>query len=234
MFGSFSAPYNFSAQGLELSFTKTGTAWTYRRSIGEQVVTQVISEEPKGFFHPIEPLMLPKPVATALQIEFEQPFTLGPMGKAVVFLSFPVEMGVFLTQREGSHMIDVLTLAQPKLTLYGKAPEGILCRFHRSPLSFETPALDPLRLGVLRLALHNTEPRWVTVTQTVLSAQAMKLFFNDALVGMSATMKILDRDKAEVEGTVENFAPGMTPGHEAYPLKRLNPLGRKLQMEEGI
>jgi len=232
MYGTHPPPLVLEDEQVKIRIESHGESWAYSRVVGEDQVRQLVSGNPTFSIHPIEPLQLPKPLARALTIQFEESLSLGPLAKTQVFLTFPIEIGVFIGNQKQFQLFDAFCLGKPKYSLYGKAgPVGILCRHHQSSLYSEIPTVNPLLLGILRLNIHNTTNRWVTLTRVMLGAYGMKLAYNQNLVGMAATMEIIDRDVAEVEGSDHLFSQDMVAGHETYPFRMLSTQSRKITME---
>ncbi len=228
MFGSFRPPFELSDFDVKVFLRHEGT-WTYRRS-GEKSLERVVTGYPLFHVHPIEPLQLPSPVARALYIKFEEALTFQPNSTTVLYLTFPLEVGVFLDHKEAPQLLDVLSLTPPRMTLYGERLTGLICRYHSSAVYFSPPDVEPMKFGILKLEVHNLT-HWETLSRVVLPSHGMKLFFKNGLASMFAIIKIQDRERASVECLTRSFEEDADEAIEVYPLKRLSAQSRKLTME---
>ncbi|MDM7918900.1 MAG: DUF432 domain-containing protein, partial [Methanosarcina sp.] len=133
-----------------------------------------------------------------LLIEFEKTLLLAGGEKKQIFLTFPVEIGVFIsdTGNKNPQLIDVLTLVRQKFTLYGEVSNGVVCKHWKSRLYSVSPILDPLQEGIMELTLRNASSDWASISKAVFSAYGMKLYY-DGDVFMKARMDILNRNTAE-------------------------------------
>lgn len=199
MYGYYDPPFSVEQEGVYISVERTGDGWTYRRTSGKDEVEKIILGDRKRIIiNPVEPLNTPKEITPNLLIEFEKTLILAGGEKKQVFLTFPVEIGIFISEagNKNPQLIDVLTLVRQKFTLYGEVSNGVVCKHWRSKLYPVSPVLDPLQEGVLELTLRNTSSDWASISKAVFSAYGMKLYY-DGDVFMKARMDILSRNTAE-------------------------------------
>lgn len=228
MYREFEPPFELPDIGVEVLECSKNT-WLYRRH-SDAKTERVVHGRPSFLLNPIEPLQVPKPLARNLMIHLEKPITIAPQSKTLLYLTFPIEVGVFLVRDSNHKRIDEFSLCSPKYTFIGKTNDGILCRFHSSEVFFEIPTLDQ-SLGLLRLEVVNYVNHWSTINRVLFKAHGMKIYFAKNLASMSASMRIIDRDKAEIECLTSTFIPDSTPAIEVFPIKRLSTHTRKSIME---
>jgi len=199
MYGYYDPPFSVEQEGISISVERTGDRWTYRRTSGKDEVERLILGDRKRIIiNPVEPLNTPKEITPNLLIEFEKTLLLASGEKKQIFLTFPVEIGVFISDigNKNPQLIDVLTLARQKFTLYGEVSNGVVCKHWKSRLYSVPPTLDPLQEGIMELTLRNASSDWASISKAVFSAYGMKLYY-DGDVFMKARMDILNRNTAE-------------------------------------
>lgn len=235
MFGTYALPVHIELEGIDVDIKKTGDNILYRRSCGTEIVEkQIFSERCGILINPVEPLNKPKEITPYFLVEFERPVILEPKAVQTIHVTFPVEIGVFMQQADAFENLDILTLAQQKYTLYGDPSSGMLCRFWKSPVSTCRPALNPLREGVMELTLTNTTGTLVEVTKAVFNAHAMKIYYDQTMVSLKASMKISGSKAAETDFYDSPLTPGMSNSIELYTARKLLVISPKCVMTEGI
>jgi len=199
MYGYYDPPFSVEQEGISISVERTGDRWPDRRTSGKDEVERLILGDRKRIIiNPVEPLNTPKEITPNLLIEFEKTLLLAGGEKKQIFLTFPVEIGVFIsdTGNKNPQLIDVLTLVRQKFTLYGEVSNGVVCKHWKSRLYSVSPILDPLQEGIMELTLRNASSDWASISKAVFSAYGMKLYY-DGDVFMKARMDILNRNTAE-------------------------------------
>lgn len=199
MYGYYDPPFSVEQEGISISVERTGDKWTYRRTSGKDEVEKLILGDRKRIIiNPVEPLNTPKEITPNLLIEFEKTLLLAGGEKKQIFLTFPVEIGVFISDvgDKNPQLIDVLSLVKQKFTLYGEVSNGVVCKHWKSGIYSVSPSLNPLQEGIMELTLRNTSSDWASISKAVFSAYGMKLYY-DGDVFMKARMDILNRNTAE-------------------------------------
>lgn len=186
-------------EGISISMKKAGEHWLYRRTFGSEEVEKLILGNDKHLLiNPVEPLNTPKEITPNLLIDFEKPLLLGAGEKQQIFLTFPIEIGIFISEKNSKNLeiLDVLSLVKQKFTLYGEVSNGVVCKYWKSSLYTASPTLDPLKEGVIELTLKNTSSEWAKVSKAVFNAYGMKLYYEGDVL-MRARMDILSKNAAE-------------------------------------
>ncbi len=222
MFGVYNSTFSHENGVLKLKIERDGDVIRYRRESREgQVEKLLASLSGSVIISPVEPVNLPAEVAKYLQIEFP-PLIIGPGESQTVYLTFPLEIGVFLATRHSHEVIDIFSYGRAKYALYGSPKSGVVCRWHASGIHTEVPHADPLREGVLELAVSNETETWTEVAQAVFTAFGIRLYYG-RMVSMAARMTILSRTVAETVPIDRPLLPGMTRGIELYRERTMLP-----------
>ncbi|MDI6876909.1 MAG: DUF432 domain-containing protein [Methanomicrobiales archaeon] len=223
MFGVYNSTFSHESGVLKLKIERDGGVIRYRRESREgQVEKLLASLSGSVIISPVEPVNLPTEVAKYLQIEFP-PLIIGPKESQTVYLTFPLEIGVFLATRDSHEVIDVFSYERAKYTLYGSPRSGVICRWHASRIHTEVPKADPLREGVLELHVSNEAETWAEVACAVFTAFGIRLYYDGRFVSMVARMTILSRLVAETVSLDRPLCPGMTKGIELYRERTMLP-----------
>lgn len=216
MYGTHRADFSFERQGVSLQITKTPAGLAYVRSANGIPVRQIMPSSVREIaIHPVEPVNLPREITKYLEVQFDA-VLVGPGEKRTIYLTYPLEIGVFASSDEGNQEIDNFAFRIPKYSLYGPPDAGVVCRWHWSRVYNEPPATDPVAEGILELHLKNTCKAWVEVAEAVFEADGMLMYFDSGQVAMIAGMTILSRIVAETRFVDRPLHGGMTKAIELY------------------
>ena len=241
MLGHHDIPVELEEGGCSIRVTQSESGFQYTRELGDDRVEKAILADRCGLLvNPVEPVGLPNKLAQLLLIELEKPVLVEPGAKKSVMLTFPVEIGVFVTRGEekaddaGTGALDVLTLAPKKLTLYGDPDNGHICKYWLTGVHGDLPEVDPYEAGILDLELHNKAGQWVEVTKTVMSAAQMKIYYTRDRVSLKAGMTITGESTAQVEVMDEPAGKNMEKSVELYRAGKMAVLSSGFVMEHGL
>ncbi|WP_232221933.1 DUF432 domain-containing protein [Methanococcoides burtonii] len=214
---------------------KEGESYLYRsKFLDETLEKLLVTCDGKVLINPIEPLNKPKKITSNLLIEFDKTVTIAPMARVKVYIKFPVEMGIFISDKDEVEIIDILTLAKNKFTLYGNPSDGMICKYWKSEVYSTIPSSDPMYEGIMELSIINSTNRWVEVSQSVFNANGMKIYYDHDLVSMKANMKIINSIIAETDLIDSPIRYGMEKSMELYTAKRIYANITKCIMEAGF
>jgi len=235
LYGTYPPGFSFRDSRIEIKIERKLNKVVYFRSVKDKSVEKIldISSNSKFLIHPVEPVNIPKHITDYLEVDFRKPVIVSPKGQTVVFLKFPIEIGVFVSEKNKVDMIDVFTLLKPKYTLYGTPKSGVVCRWYESNVYLEIPKADPLEEGVLKLRIKNNNDDWAEVKKAVFDSYPMRLFYNDKIVAMQAEMKIFSKYVAETSFINQPILDGMTQAVELYATRVLSLEKRSFMMEWG-
>ena len=223
-YGKFNFDYSINFQGLKLGFEDKNGMYHYKRDIvGWKHESNIATQTKTFYLQPIEPLNLPDNVTDFIEIEFKE-ITIEPDGKAVVFLTIPIEIGVFLEAKNGErNLLDIVTFCHPKFSLYGAASRGVITRFHKSEVYAMPPSVDNYKEGLLRLEIENDTDEWATVGRVVIYQKGLNLYYDETTVSASAKMIIRTHDVADVVGIDQPIREGMTQCLQVFEQRKTTP-----------
>jgi len=235
IFGLHDVPLRIVHEGISFSIEMDRGGLLYRRKcVDEEVENIFLSSNSKVLINPIEPLNMPKELTPYLLIEFEKPIFIEPITNKKIFITFPIEIGIFVHGKKDYQIIDILTLAKQKFTLYGSVKSGVICKYWKSGVYSTMPDINPIYEGGIELSMRNTTMRWVEVTKAVFNAYGMKIYYSDDMVSMKANMRILSKKIAETSFVGSHLKKGMKRSLELYISRKIPMITTKFLMEEGI
>lgn len=220
MFGEFSPPYRFESDSLSLSLEMREGHYQYLRDLAGNRVEKAISVGlSRLLVHPVEPFYTGSETAGHLELEFP-PLIIEPGATETIFLTFPVEIGIFVEGLRDTEILDAFSIEPPKYSLYGSPHHGVITRFARIGRHRELPAVDGAVEGVLKLTIRNMLNGWAKVSRVVLSEAEMHLYVSE-FAGMTAVMRITGRDVAEITGIDRALKGGMGRAHDLFTARRI-------------
>jgi hypothetical protein len=208
----------------------------YGRECGTDRVEKIIaSAGPAVYIHPVEPVNLPKEVTRYLEIVFPS-IVIEPESKKNVYLTFPIEIGVFIARNEDFQLLDVFSRCLPKYSLYGSPEKGVITRHYKSPVSDTPGNPDPACRGVLKLDIRNISRGWVEVSRAVFESYCMPIFYSD-IVAMSGELVIFSKMIAETRLSEQPLREGMElaiPAIKARKILLMDVEKKSFLMEHGV
>ncbi|VEN73496.1 conserved hypothetical protein [Candidatus Desulfarcum epimagneticum] len=236
MFGPFKIPGTLEMGDLKLEVARGENHIFYRRRLlGEEVEKKISAKGKKEFIiHPTPPIRTPKNISNHLMIDFERPLVIEPKSACSVFLTFPLEIGVFAEARKKIRLLDVFSLGPPKYALYGEPTGGIICRSWSSEVHFSSPEALPFVEGVMELAIVNHTSEWTETANAVFDSKSMKIFHSPDRAVMKAHMKLRDKGTAETGFAKKARPRGMKRSLEIRNESRLKIAPGSFVMEFGL
>lgn len=223
-YGKFNFDYSINFQGLKLGFEDKNGMYHYKRDIvGWKHESNIATQTGIFYLQPIEPLNLPDNVTDFIEIEFKE-ITIEPNSTTVVFLTMPIEIGVFLEAKNGErNLLDIVTFCHPKFSLYGAASRGVITRFHKSEVYAMPPSVENYKEGLLRLEIENDTDEWATVGRVVIYQKGLNLYYDETAVSACAKMIIRTHDVADVVGVDQPIREEMTESVQVFESRRTTP-----------
>jgi uncharacterized protein len=215
MYGHYDPPFSVEKEGILISVENNEKMWIYKRTLGiDKVEKQIIGDGKYIIINPVEPLNTPKELTPNLMIEFEKSLLLAGGTVKTIFLTFPIEIGVFISDKENTNilLLDVFTQARQKFTLYGSVSNGTICKHWKSAIYSTSPSLDHMQEGIIELTLRNTTSDWISISKTIFNAYGMKLYYEDR-VFMKAHMDLLSKNTAETSFDTHHLGEGFKIFH---------------------
>ncbi|MDA3813474.1 MAG: DUF432 domain-containing protein [Candidatus Cloacimonetes bacterium] len=235
MYGVYNTPIKIENKSLTISIEKNEIGFSYiRDTLSEKVEKLLLAENAKILVNPVEPLNTPKELTSLLLIEFNKNISIQPHIRKTIFITFPVEIGIFLSKKREYELFDVFSLTKQKFTLYGNPEDGIICKYWKSDVLLTKPELDPLKEGFIELVIKNQSSSWVNIQKALFKAVGMKIFYDVKNVSMKAEMKVIDDETAEIEFLATPSEKNMKKALEIYTTRKLSVSQTKSVMQEGI
>jgi hypothetical protein len=210
VFGESDYSFCYDSEEVSIRIDPSDGFYQYSRKSGDEEIRKVIiGGSRKIVVNPVEPVNLPREVTRFLEVHFT-PVAIEPDSGETVFITFPVEIGVFLESKGDFDVLDIFTLTRPKYSLYGTPEKGVITRYHESAVSGTIPEVDRLKEGVIALSISNASRNWVEVSRAVFDCSSVFLYYGDC-VSLVARMNILSRDMADVRSEDRPLSDGMKP-----------------------
>jgi len=224
VFGEFSPPYRYEGDGLSLSLEMREGHYQYQRDLtGERTEKAISVGLSRLLVHPVEPFNTGPGVAAHLEVEFPT-LILEAGATETIFLTFPIEVGVFVEGIRETEILDIFSMNRPKYSLYGSPCRGVITRFARSARHREPPTVDGTREGVLKLAIRNSLSEWTKVSRVVMDEDEIHLYVAE-FAAMLAMMRITGKEAAEVTGVDRPLKGGMSRAHDLFTARKILRLG---------
>jgi len=221
VYGTYDYSCHLREEEISIEVERSARYLTYKRvCMGESVERKIASKDGSIIINPVEPLNLPKEVTRYLEVHFN-PIFVEPETTHKMYLTFPVEIGVFIRAKEDSDLLDVFSLTKPKYSLYGPPDYGCVTRWHESRIYPDIPDTDPLRDGVIDLTIVNEGRTWIEVSRAVFVNAGMAIWYGN-YVAMSARMELFSNVVAETRVLSTSEKPGMTRSLPAYSAKKVS------------
>ncbi|MGB3974840.1 MAG: DUF432 domain-containing protein [bacterium] len=211
--------------------THNGLLHYTRTCRGKQFDSRLAMADSSVKIHPVEPLHVPKLLTHLLMIAFETPILLEPYHSTEIFVTFPVEIAVLVTYKDNEEVLDVFSVSPSKYSLYGNPHDGHICKYWLSTVSTEKPDCDISSEGIMHLNLRNETNQWVNVSKSIFNGYGMKIYFNESIIMMKATMRITGKNIAETDFEDMPSEQGLQRSTELFAVKRLSMVSRKFVME---
>ena len=210
MYGESDYPFCYESEEVSIRIEPSDGFFQYIRKSGDEEIRKVISGgSRKIVINPVEPINLPREVTRFLEVHFTT-VAIEPDSSETVYITFPVEIGVFLESKGDFDVLDIFTISRPKYSLYGPPEEGVITRYHESSVSGSLPRVDRMKEGVIALSISNSSRSWVEVSRAVFDCSSLFLYYGDC-VSLMARMNILSRDITDIRCEDRPISDGMKP-----------------------
>jgi hypothetical protein len=238
VFGRYDYSLAIDKDGLKLGVERREGLFVYYRELAgrprEEKMLGPGPEDAKIVLHPVEPVSVPKQISSFLEIAFN-PIIIGPSSRKTIFLTFPIEIGVFLESDAAVEVIDTFSLRPNKFSLYGTPKNGVITKWFRSRVFSEAPSLDMRNEGLLRLEIENITKEFATVSRAVFEGHGMVIYFDWEMVAMNARMTLKSSVVAETSFSVSMYREGMEKAIELLETQKFHTTGgRKIVQLSGV
>ncbi|OPY38274.1 MAG: hypothetical protein A4E35_00697 [Methanoregula sp. PtaU1.Bin051] len=159
---------------------------------------------------------------------------LNPKSERNKYLTFPVEIGVFLESGGDIHVLDLFSLVPVKYSLYGSPAAGLITRWHKSGVYGDPPHTQKYCIGILKLKLKNTTPETIEVSRSVFDSWSMHLYYGEYMI-MTADMEVYSPMIARTYVWDKPPVDGMQRCRELYMARKIPTVhGSGYLMEFGV
>jgi len=203
VFGHYNEDFSVSVQGVALTMDHASSPWTYSREGTCGSVKKIMtSSDDRIIVTPVEPVNLPQRITPYLEIEFPT-VVVNPGVRKTIYLTFPIEVGVFLERKGVFTNLDIFSFARQKYSLYGTPTAGLITRWHRSAIFETVPYTEPFKEGILELCLSNESPGVIEVSRGVFESYGMSIWYSSDRAAMKAEISIFSPTIAETSFSSE-------------------------------
>lgn len=220
MYGKYQYPVSLSFPALTVTVTHEGKFARYIRICGDNRVEKILgSETGTILINPIEPTNLPENITNVLELSFA-PIVIEPGAETTVYLTFPIEIAVFLESDDHYDVFDLFSLRKTKFSLYGPPDAGAITRWYWSDVYPSAPQTDPLIEGVMELRIQNSSPDSQQVSRGVFEQTQMSLWYGEG-VSLVAMMDVFSETLAETRFFDRPLKPGMIRSMDMYTARKI-------------
>ena len=234
MYGLYSYPFHIEMEGITIDVTEKNGIYNYiRECCGKKFKTLIAADKGKIHINPVEPVNLPQNITRFLEIDIDR-ILIAPNTEEKLYLTFPIEIGVFLESGNDIEIVDLFTRTDPKYSLYGTPTDGNIVRYSKSSIYKELPEIDILKEGVLEFNIINNDSSIHSVSKAVFDGYGMKMYYGEDLVSMIAHMKIYQKNNATTEFLNLPILPDMEKSIELYMTRNISVMKKNYMMEWGF
>jgi hypothetical protein len=236
MYKQYKMPFRYDKHhNISFSVERERDYFIYRRECVEEKLEKVLAMSTGEIIvNPIEPLTKPKEITPYFMVKLDRSLMVEPKGTKTIFLTFPIEIGVYISSRKDFKRLDSFSLSKPKYTLYGDPRQGLRCKYWNSDIYPRVPDTDPFQEGIMELKLSNNRTNWAEITHAVFNAYGMKIYYDNQKVAMKAQMRIEGASLAETTFSDSPLESGMKKSLEIYMVRKLSVATTKFIMELGL
>lgn len=221
MFGTYEVGKSVTVAHYTLHMYEDSGVFKYERTDGSKIVSSTVISAASSFcIHPLEPVTQPKEISHHLLIQLIDPLHMAPKSQVTCYVTFPIEIGIYISSKDEKEQIDSFTLTRPKYTLYGTPEHGEVCKLWSSPLHHSIPEVDPAYEGIMMVEITNGSGNWTRITKMVFDAYGMKIFFGD-FACMNATMEIINNGTARTTFLEKPLQEPMKKAVEYFTLRKI-------------
>lgn len=192
---------------------------------------KILSSPSTILVHPVEPVTQPKEITHYYLVELESPVHIASKDTITIYLTFPIEIGVYASLKNRIHYIDTFTLSNPKYTLYGPPEKGVVCKWWKSSISNNLPSVNSVKEGIMKVTITSESDQWTTLKKIVFNAYHMRIYYNE-FAFMNAQVKV-DSHSARTS-FLENPLDNMERATELYRLRKIPVIEKKEFLMEWV
>ncbi len=188
------------------SITKKKDSFIYKR---DQKIVQIVGKKINLNVLPLSPINLPNRLTNHFVVDFPEIY-LSPEGKQIIFLSIPIEIGVFVNER----LVDTFGFTKPEFTLYGPVKGGIISRIVKGEKVDET-STPKFGYAIMPLRIKNYNTRVRRTSKILINSRYLDFYYGEKksnkVEKVSTEMIKLDiKGSIKVRNMNKCFFKGMT------------------------
>jgi hypothetical protein len=218
MFGSFKFGKSTTFGPVTIETVQDNGLVMYHRK-SDTDITKFISTPSSIIVNPVEPVTQPQEITHYLLIELKSSVLISPHSTLTFFVTFPIEVSVYVSARKVLEQIDSFTLTTPKYTLYGTPDNGLVCKWWKSHVHSTIPEVTPHLEGVMKVKVRNTSDDWMELRKMVFDAYYMKIFYRH-IACMNAVMEITNGE-ARTSFIEQPILEDMKKAVELFKLRKI-------------
>ena len=152
---------------------------------------------------PLSPINMPSKITNHFVIEFPEVY-LSPEGKQILFLSIPIEIGVFVNER----LIDTFGFIKQEFTLYGPVNGGIISRLIKGEAVTET-AKPKFGHAIMPLRIKNYTTKVRRTSKILINSRYLDFYYDKTRVA-TEMIKLDIKGSIKVRNMNKSCFKGMT------------------------
>lgn len=197
---SFQVIHALKERGIVVEIEKVNGLFLYRRKGGfpEDYVEKVtnVSREEGFVIHPVHSIQ--PEVSTSLLLRLSKPLMVAPGSTVTIYVKAPINVGVYVVEKDAHRLIDSFNPTPYKYALYGPTSNGIICRFYRTDI-FSKPPYTEFWEAVAKITIENEAENFAEVKNVVYPLLNADVYVdNDGMAYVEAARLQIFRDNAGV------------------------------------
>ena len=210
----------------------------YKRVNSSSVVEKIISVRTPNLemeFVPTHPLYTPSYKTDYMFLRLMQPIFVSRNSVTDIFVSVPIEIGLYFTGNEIREPFDVFSCesAYSRYALYGNPDQGTICKYAKTMLQTHDDKFTPYIHGGLKITINNELDIGISLGKIVFPIQDHDIYYNhiDAVYD-DLKINVKDRLGVEIVDIVQQNETGPRDWPKSPRLKKITDI--KFAMEKGF
>lgn len=210
----------------------------YRRMTSSGIVEKIIAVRMPNLeieFVPIHSLYTPSFKTDYMFLRLMQPIFVSRNSVTDIFVSVPIEIGLFFTGNEIREPFDIFSCAPScsRYALYGDPDQGTLCKYAKVVIHTRKEKLDRYICGGLKITIDNELGTGISLGKVVFPLQDHDIYYNNVdAVYDDLKIDVRDRLGIEVVDVMQQNETGPKEWSKSPRLKKQTDI--KFAMEKGF
>lgn len=210
----------------------------YKRMNSNCVVEKIITirtDDLEMEFVPTHPLYTPSYKTDYMFLRFMQPIFVSRNSVTDIFVSVPIEIGLYFTGNAIREPFDVFSCepAYSRYALYGDPDQGTICKYAKVMIQTQNDKFIPYIQGGLKITIDNELDNGISLGKIVFPIQDHDIYYNrvDAAYD-DLRINVKDRLGVEIVDVVQQNETGPKYWSKSPRLKKITDI--KFAMEKGF